>query len=116
MLVNVWATWCAPCRVEMPALERLHRRFGDRLRVVGVSVDLGGVEPVQRFVDDFDLTFTIVHDPAERVTRAFRTNAVPETFLIGADGRIVHRWIGGFDPLAGSAIEIIRSAIGEPGE
>jgi thiol-disulfide isomerase/thioredoxin len=113
LLLNVWATWCIPCRHEMPGLQQLHERLGDRLRVVGVSVDRGPVDAVHAFVGDYDLSFEIVHDPAERVVRAFRTSGVPETFLIAADGRIRRRWIGAFDPLGKSALSVIDRTVSE---
>jgi cytochrome c-type biogenesis protein len=102
VLLNIWATWCAPCREEMPALQALHEQFGSRgLRILGVSVDSRGSEPtIRRFIDEGGYTFTILHDPADAVSREFRTIGVPETFLIDGDGRLVRRWIGKFDPLA----------------
>jgi cytochrome c biogenesis protein CcmG, thiol:disulfide interchange protein DsbE len=113
VMLNVWATWCIPCREEMPALEALHRQFAAQgLRVVGVSIDASGVRgDVQHFIDEHDITFTIVHDPAERVTRAFRTIGVPETFLIDRDGTVVRRWIGKFDPLAEDVLRDVRAAL-----
>jgi peroxiredoxin len=102
VVLNVWATWCAPCIREMPALEALHRRYRDQgLRVVGVSVDRGSArEAVRSFVEELDITFTIALDPDQTVMNRFRTLGVPETFLIGPDGIIAHRWIGEFDPMA----------------
>jgi peroxiredoxin len=111
MLLNVWATWCAPCRQEMPGLQEVHERFGDRVRVVGVSVDHGDAGAVHRFIDELGITFAIVHDPAERVTRAFRTIAVPETFLMDATGRIRKRWTGGFDPTSADALALIEEVV-----
>ena len=113
VMLNVWATWCPPCREEMPALQQLYERFEGRgLRIVGVSVDSRGAEAaIARFVDEGGYTFTILHDPAEEVSRAFRTNGVPETYLIGADGRIVRRWIGPFDPLAEDVVRDVEAAL-----
>lgn len=95
VLVNVWATWCVPCREEMPALQLLHEELGPQgLTVVAVSIDgAGGAADIRRFLDDYGITFPIVHDAAERVTRVFRTTGVPETFLI-VDGRVAKRWRG----------------------
>jgi peroxiredoxin len=113
VMLNIWATWCIPCRAEMPGLQSLHEQLGEEgLRVVGVSIDAGGAtESVRMFLEDFGITFTILHDPSERVTRAFRTMGVPETFLIGRDGRIVKRWIGKFDPMAESTLTAVRAAL-----
>jgi cytochrome c biogenesis protein CcmG, thiol:disulfide interchange protein DsbE len=113
VLLNVWATWCAPCREEMPGLEEVHRIYGSRgLRVVGVSIDSRGAEDAVRgFLTDHGISFTILHDPGEAVQRQFRTSGVPETFLIDPDGRIAHRWIGRFDPLAPDALQRIEAAL-----
>lgn len=100
VILNVWATWCNPCRREMPALERLARELGpEGLRVVAVSIDQAGAErEIRDFVAEYGLSFTVLHDPQQRVTRAFRTIGVPETFLIGRDGTLLKHWIGRIDP------------------
>jgi cytochrome c biogenesis protein CcmG, thiol:disulfide interchange protein DsbE len=114
VLLNVWATWCHPCREEMPAIEALHRELGGRgLQVVAVSIDRRGAGgEVRRFVNDMELTFSILHDPDQEVTRAFRTRGVPETFLIGADGTVLHRWIGQIDPAEPETRAKILAAVG----
>jgi peroxiredoxin len=110
VLLNVWAPGCPPCREEMPALQALHEQLGPHgLRVLGVSVDARGAEPaIRRFVEEGGITFTILHDPDDAVSRRFRTIGVPETFLIDGEGRIVRRWIGRFDPLAEDVTRDIR--------
>jgi cytochrome c biogenesis protein CcmG, thiol:disulfide interchange protein DsbE len=115
VLLNVWATWCFPCRREMPALEQLHREWsGNGLRVVAVSIDaVNAARDIREFVAEYELTFDIVHDPAQHVTRAFQTIGVPETFLIGADGRLRHHWIGRIDPHSESVRGTIREAMQE---
>jgi cytochrome c biogenesis protein CcmG, thiol:disulfide interchange protein DsbE len=114
VMLNIWATWCTPCREEMPLLEALHRELAaDGLRVVGVSIDASGMaSDINYFLDAHDVTFMILHDPAERVMRLFRARAVPETYLIDRDGRIVRRWIGKFDPLADDARRDVGRALG----
>jgi peroxiredoxin len=104
VLLNVWATWCAPCRWEMPAIERLHREYRDQgLEVVAASVDVvpGGIDalrapdgPVARMVDELGLTFRILLDPAGEVQDRFGVAGLPTTFLIDRDGRIVERVLG----------------------
>ncbi len=102
ILLNVWATWCPPCRREMPSMERLYRAHrGDGLRVVAVSVDepAGGRtmrELVAEFVDAYDLTFPVLLDPGGRsVELVYGTPGLPTTFLIDRDGRIRRRLVGG---------------------
>lgn len=101
VLLNVWATWCAPCIREMPGLQALHDHFAERgVVVVGASVDRRAArDDVARFVDDLGIRFPILLDPDQQVMSRFRTLGVPETFLIDAEGIIRHRWIGEFDPM-----------------
>jgi len=114
VLLNVWATWCPPCRDEMPGFEQLSQTFRDSgLVVVGVSVDRGGSDSdVREFLTAHGVRFTIVRDPEERIARTFRTVGVPETFLVDRSGRIARRWIGQFDPLSPDVITDLRAALG----
>jgi peroxiredoxin len=91
-LVNIWATWCPPCRAEMPAMERLYRTLGPKgFRIAAVSVDEGGIEDVQAFVEEYGLTFDILHDPTREIERLYQSTGVPESFLLDKDGIIVKR-------------------------
>ncbi len=114
VVLNLWATWCHPCREEMPALQRLHETYRDRgLRVLGVSIDgRSSAELIPGFLEEVGVTFPILRDPEERVVRAFTTMGVPETFLIGRDGTLLHRWIGAFDPMAPEHRARVEAALG----
>ena len=91
VVLNYWATWCPPCVDEMPSLQKLHEALGAKgLSVVAVSVD-ERFEDIGRFVETFELTFTILHDPSGRIERRYQTLAVPESFLVGRDGVIYKR-------------------------
>ena len=95
VLLNIWATWCVPCEVEMPSMERLHRELGpEGLRVVAVSVDETGSDNVRNWVREHGLTFDVLQDRSRRIEWQFRTAGVPETIVIDRDGRIVERQIG----------------------
>lgn len=95
ILLNIWATWCLPCRVEMPALERLHHAIPDSdFQIIAVSIDKDGPEVVQQFVKDLGLSFTIWHDQTGDVQRVYQTTGVPESFVIDRDGVIVKKVIG----------------------
>lgn len=108
-LLNVWATWCIPCEKELPDLEALHAEYGPRgLRILGVSVDAGAPASVVSYVEERSLSFLIGHDPDERVRMAYQTIGVPESFLIGPDGRLLWRHIGPLPAGGGSAL---RAAI-----
>ncbi|MFO7262417.1 MAG: TlpA family protein disulfide reductase [Symbiobacteriaceae bacterium] len=114
VLLNIWATWCPPCREEMPLLQALHEEYGPRgLRVIGVSIDARGAESaIREFVEEYGIGFTILYDPDGRVTRAFRSAGVPETFLIGRNGRVAGRWIGMLKPSDPTIRERIEKALG----
>lgn len=92
VLVNLWATWCAPCVKEMPALERLQARLGDRLTVIAISQDRGGAKAVDPFVAKLGLKAVKVYlDPKSGVGRAFKVEGLPTSFLIDREGRMVGR-------------------------
>lgn len=104
VMLNIWATWCPPCREEMPSMQRLYEEVGDEgLRIIAVSVDAapGRVDPsgraggdVAEFARDMGLTFEIWHDPSGRIQQTYRTTGVPESFVINRDGIIVKKVIG----------------------
>ena len=99
VLLNVWATWCLPCRTEMPSIQALHDRFAARgLKVVAVSIDKPGFDDqIRTFRDQFGLTFEILHDPTANIQRDYQTTGVPETFIIGRDGIIRRKVIAADD-------------------
>ena len=99
VLLNVWATYCVPCRVEMPSIETLERTYGPRgLRIVAVSIDSSGADAaIGQFVQRYGLTFEILHDPTGRIERQYQTTGVPETFVIARDGVIRKKVIGADD-------------------
>ena len=95
VLVNLWATWCIPCRKEMPAMERLYQELGPKgFRIAAVSVDEGDPKDVLAFVDELSLTFDILHDGDGSVQKAFQTFMFPESFLIDQNGVVVKKVIG----------------------
>jgi cytochrome c-type biogenesis protein len=95
VLVNLWATWCVPCRKEMPAMEQLYKELGPKgFKIAAVSVDEGDTKDVLAFADEFGLTFDILHDGDGSVQKAFQTIMFPESFLIDQNGIIVKKIIG----------------------
>jgi len=112
-LVNVWATWCTSCREEMQDLEAIHRDFAPKgLRVVAVSVDEGDGVRVQRFVQREKLTFPVTRDDGNRVQDAFRVMGVPESYLLGRDGKLLWHRTGGIHGGPGEARAAITKALG----
>jgi peroxiredoxin len=118
VLLNIWATWCGPCREEMPSLQRLHERLGPRgLRVVAVSVD--GASATERaagdprrlvgdFAREMGLDFTLWLDPSGQVQRTYRTTGVPESFVIDRQGTIVKKVIGATEWDSGANVELVE--------
>lgn len=97
LLLNVWATWCLPCREEMPSLQRLHEALGGHgLKIVAVSIDRDedAAEKIRDFAREYGLTFEILHDPSGEIQRAYQTTGVPETFVIAREGDILRKQIG----------------------
>lgn len=92
VLLNVWATWCHPCRDEIPALVELRSRFGDRgFEIVGVSIDAAGADAAVRgFMSEFAMTYPVWRDPDDRITARYMLFGVPTTFLLDREG--VLRW------------------------
>ncbi len=99
VLLNVWATWCGPCRTEMPSIEALHKAMGPKgLHVVAVSIDdPGKADEIRQFAKAYGLTFEILHDSAQAIQKAYQTTGVPETFIIAADGTIRKKVIAASD-------------------
>ena len=123
VLLNVWATWCPPCREEMPSMQRLQEAMeGTDFQILAVSIDAGRGEkdPFGReggdlaaFAQEMGLTFTILHDPEGRIQATYQTTGVPETFLIGRDGLIYKKVAGGTAWDAPENLELVRRLLGE---
>lgn len=97
-MVNIWATWCIPCRVEMPAMERVYQDLAPRgFKIAAVSIDEGSPDDVRAFGQELGLSFDLLQDRSTAVQQIFHTTGVPETFLINKDGIIVKRIIGPHD-------------------
>ncbi|MGH6930597.1 MAG: TlpA disulfide reductase family protein [Dongiaceae bacterium] len=96
VLLNIWATWCAPCRSEMASLDRLQAMHGaDGLEVLAVSVDREGTDKVRRFYQQSGIRNLKVYIDSDRGTQsAFRTRSIPTTVLIDRDGNIVGSMVG----------------------
>lgn len=113
VLLNVWATWCEPCRQEIPALEKIHRAYAARgLRVVGVSVDAAGDEKeVKDFSQKFGMTYAIWLDPDQRVNDTFRLVGVPSTFLVSRDGTVLWKHLGPVNPADPQLMTALQTAL-----
>jgi thiol-disulfide isomerase/thioredoxin len=97
VLLNIWATWCGPCRFEIPELEKLHNQYaGQRFKVIGVSVDEGenAATEVRDFMTEQKMTYPVVLDREGRVANLFQTTVLPTSALIDRTGRIVWKHVG----------------------
>jgi thiol-disulfide isomerase/thioredoxin len=96
VLLNLWATWCIPCRKEMPGLDRLQTELGsDQFEVVAVSADKTGVEGARKFLGQVKSERLAVYaDPGIRITSTLKAVGMPATILIDRDGREIGRLVG----------------------
>jgi thiol-disulfide isomerase/thioredoxin len=96
VLLNLWATWCAPCRKEMPALDRLQKALGsDGFEVVALNLDRGGVETAKKFLDQIKIeALKLYADPSTRASTELNAVGMPTTILIDRDGRELGRIVG----------------------
>lgn len=114
-LVNIWATWCVPCRVEMPAMQRLYDSLSPRgFRIAAVSIDQEGPEVVRDFAASLKLTFDILQDRRGDIQQAYQTTGVPESFLLDTNGIIMKRVIGAHDWTAPVNTALIHRLLGDP--
>lgn len=113
VLLNVWATWCVPCRQEAPELQALHEAHAAQgLRVVGVTVDNRGADDqIHRFVEQFGMTYDIWWDPDGTAIDVFGAAGVPLTVLIDRNGTIAWRHLGAFRADDAALREALRVAL-----
>ncbi len=117
MLLNVWATWCVPCRKEIPALDRLQASLGGAdFEVVPVSIDRGGLETVRKFYNEIGIRNLAMYvDSSGQVLRQVRALGLPTTLLVDREGREVGRLIGPAEWDAPDMIEFVRCIISNKG-
>jgi cytochrome c biogenesis protein CcmG/thiol:disulfide interchange protein DsbE len=92
VLVNLWATWCGPCRKEMPSMQAAFEAYQARgFRIAAVSLDEGDAAPVRAFATELGLTFDLLQDRSNRSQEIFQAVGLPHSVLIGRDGRV--KWV-----------------------
>jgi peroxiredoxin len=113
VILNFWASWCAECRPEMPALERLHRDYASRgLVMLGVNAREDPAA-IQRFAKALGLTFPLVVDAEGKINVLFGVVGLPASFLIGRDGRAVAFGVGSREWASAPARELIEALLAE---
>ena len=111
VFLNFWATWCIPCREEMPALERLHQTYQSQDLAI-ISIDLKeSAEQVRAFFQKHGLSFPALLDQDGSVFRDYLVAGMPTTYLIGRDGMLLARGVGGRDWLRTEALDLIKELI-----
>ena len=114
-LVNIWATWCVPCRVEMPAMEQLYTALAPRgFAIAAVSIDEGGPDDVRAFGQELKLSFDLLQDRSGRIQQTYQTTGVPESFLLDRRGVIVKRIIGAHDWNSPANRALVERLLDEP--
>ncbi len=103
VVLDLWATWCGPCRQEIPVLVSLYEEFRDRgLVVVGVGLDEGGAEALKPFAEENRMSYPVlVGDKALGTT--YKVTSIPSTYVIGRDGKIASKHVG-FSPAVATAL------------
>lgn len=114
-IINIWATWCVPCRLEMPSMEKLYREFKDRgFQIAAVSIDKGDPKVIRDFAKEYGLTFDLLHDPSGDIQALYRTTGVPESFVVDRRGMVVKWLIGGYDWTAPVQRTLIDRLLSQP--
>jgi thiol-disulfide isomerase/thioredoxin len=114
VLLNIWATWCVPCREEMPALDRLETGLGgEAFQVVAVNIDKGGADKAKTFLEETGATHLQLYtDPTGKLFVALKAVGMPTTILISRDGKEMGRLVGPADWASAEAKRLIEAAIG----
>jgi cytochrome c biogenesis protein CcmG/thiol:disulfide interchange protein DsbE len=115
VFLNIWATWCGPCREEMPSMERLYKILkSEDFIILAVSIDASGAKAVAPFVRDYKLNFPILLDPKGTIQILYGTTGVPESFIIDKEGVLAQITIGPREWDSPDAIQFFRNLIQKP--
>ncbi len=114
LLVNFWATWCIPCRQEMPSMEALWQKYKEQgLVVIAISLDEDAKSRVESFKKIFKLSFPILLDPQAIASDAYKVSGVPASYLIDRKGNIIARIVGSDDWASAEALQLIKTLLAD---
>jgi len=112
VLLNFWATWCMPCREEMPGMETLWQKYKEQgFVVVAISVDEGSKARIETFSKLLGLSFPILLDPESEISDLYKVSNMPTSFLIDGNGKIISRIVGTEDWLSPAAVELVEKLL-----
>jgi cytochrome c biogenesis protein CcmG, thiol:disulfide interchange protein DsbE len=115
-LVNIWATWCLPCKVEMPSMEKLFQSVGSQgFKIAAVSIDQGAPEDVLAFASNLHVSFDLLQDRGGKISEIYETTGVPESFLLDRRGVLIKRVIGAHDWDSEANRKLVQRLLDEPG-
>jgi thiol-disulfide isomerase/thioredoxin len=115
VFLNIWATWCPPCREEMPSMEKLYRELrGEGFEILAVSIDALGAKAVAPFMKEYRLSFPALLDPEGTVQQLYGTTGIPESFIIDKKGIIAEKIIGARNWATPEVIRFFRNLIQKP--
>jgi len=114
VLLNFWATWCRPCRAEMPGMETLWQKYKEQgLVVAAISVDEGSRGRIETFSKLLDLSFPILLDPESKVSNLYKVTNMPTSFFIDRNGKIISRIVGTEEWASPEAIQLVERLLSQ---
>ncbi len=112
VLVHFWATWCPPCREELPSLAKLNKEMeGKPFRLLAISIDKEGNDAVQKLFSGLGITLPVLLDQSNRVAGQYGTTGVPETFIVSPEGIIIKKIVGSIEWSSPEVISFLNNAM-----
>lgn len=112
ILLNFWATWCPPCREEIPSMQSLYEKLNNNgLEIIAVSIDKKGKEAVTPFVKNHQMTFRVLLDPEQEISTTYGVNAIPESFILDKEGKIVNKVTGALNWMEEASIKYFEKLL-----